>query len=281
MDVILKNDSLTVTISSFGAEIQSVVDKEGRERMWNGDPAFWTGRAPVLFPVAGGLRNDGYQLDGQWYSMPKHGFARREEWKAVSTSDTTAAFVLKAQNPGFPFRYALHAIYTLMDNRIDVTYLLENRDERTLYASVGAHEAYACPGSIEEYEIVFDQPETLLHHPLQGNLIPHEGVCLGENVKTLALNEKLLENDALVFLDLKSTGVELRHKPTGSTVRVDYAGNSTLMFWHKPGAPYLCIEPWNNHPDFVDAPLDIAKKPDYICLKPGEQAVRNHMITFR
>ena len=68
----------------------------------------------------------------------------------------------------------------------------------------------------------------------------------------------------------------------GSTVRMDefFEGNPTIMFWHHPDGQYLCIEPWNNSPDFVDAPHDIAKKPNFICLKPGREANRSHTITI-
>ena len=74
--ITIKSDALTVVISSRGAELQSIRDSQGFERMWQGDPAYWTGRAPILFPVAGGLRDDCYTMDGERYEMPKHGFVR-------------------------------------------------------------------------------------------------------------------------------------------------------------------------------------------------------------
>ena len=57
MDMIeIKNERLTAVFSTHGAELQSLRDQNGVERIWQGDPAFWTGHAPVLFPVAGALR---------------------------------------------------------------------------------------------------------------------------------------------------------------------------------------------------------------------------------
>ena len=56
MDMIeIKNERLTAVFSTHGAELQSLRDQNGVERIWQGDPAFWTGHAPVLFPVAGGM----------------------------------------------------------------------------------------------------------------------------------------------------------------------------------------------------------------------------------
>ena len=53
----LSNECLKVTIDSLGAEIQSI-NKGGRELIWEGDPKFWTGHSPVLFPICGGLKDN-------------------------------------------------------------------------------------------------------------------------------------------------------------------------------------------------------------------------------
>jgi hypothetical protein len=60
MNYIIKNDKLTVTIASFGAEIISVV-KDGKERSWQNPTGEWDGHAPLLFPVCGRC---GITLDG-------------------------------------------------------------------------------------------------------------------------------------------------------------------------------------------------------------------------
>ena len=54
--ITIKNEALTVDISTIGAEMQSVREADGTERLWQGDPAFSAGRAPVMFPVCGGLK---------------------------------------------------------------------------------------------------------------------------------------------------------------------------------------------------------------------------------
>lgn len=278
--VTLKNEELTVQISSLGAEIQSIRDQNDIERLWQGDPAIWSGRAPILFPVAGGFKDDGYELDGQWYGMPKHGFARKEEWAVESAGEDEAVFLLTAQKPGFPFRYEFRAVFSLEANQLEVNYVVKNLDDRTFYFSVGAHEAYACPGKIEDYYLVFDEKENLDCYPLDGNQIKHETIDMGRDTDTLALSYSLLDHDALVFRNLNSTGVALCCRNNERKVHVEFEGNPTIMFWHHPDGQYLCIEPWNNGPDFVDAPHDIAKKPNFICLKPGREANRSHTITI-
>ena len=276
----IKNECLTVRISTLGAEMQSIVDNAGVERLWQGDPAYWTGRAPILFPMCGGLKEDAYYLDGVRYPMPKHGFARQEEWALEECGEGYAVFLLNAQKPCFPFRYELRAVYQLDGNRIITTYRVKNLDDRAFWFSVGSHEAWAIPGPLEKCTVEFEYPERLEHFCLDGSLLNGEIALMGENVKILPLKTEYFAVDALVFPRLKSRSVTLRNGVDDRAVRVDYAGKDVLLLWTKPGAGYLCIEPWCNAPDFVDSDMQIAHKPGCIGLNPGEEAERTHTVTL-
>ncbi len=277
----IQNGTLSVTIASLGAELQSIRDAAGVERLWQGDPAFWANRAPILFPVAGGFREDCYELDGKRYPMPKHGFAKKKEWQLESATAGQATFLLTEQDPGFPFAYELRARYTLQGNALTVTYAVHNADTRPFYFSIGAHEAYATPEGLEEYEIAFDEMETVENNKLVGNLILHERETLLAQTRTLPLLTRYFAVDALVLRTLKSRGVTLRSKLHNRELRVDFPGHDTLMLWTKPGAGYICIEPWCNAPDFVDADYRIDHKPGFIRLNAGEATERAHTITVR
>ena len=61
--ITLKNDKLTVKIEELGAEIRSIVC-EGKEYMWGADPTIWSGTAPIMFPICGGLKEDKYLYNG-------------------------------------------------------------------------------------------------------------------------------------------------------------------------------------------------------------------------
>src|SRR5690606_3784049 len=74
--VSLTNGVLTAQINPLGAELWSLTDGVGREYMSHADPAFWTGSAPLLFPVVGALSGWRYRLSEAVYELPKHGFAR-------------------------------------------------------------------------------------------------------------------------------------------------------------------------------------------------------------
>ena len=277
--VTVKSGLLSVTIASKGAEIQSIRDKNGVERLFNGDPAFWPNRAPILFPVAGGLKNDSYEWQGKWYSMPKHGFIHSLEWQIEDVMENQAVFLLQEKNKGFPYEYSLRAAYTVRENQLEVKYTVANRDQRPFCFSIGSHEAYATPSGIEDYEIVFDEEETLAHSPLIGNLNDHETVIIDGHTKTLPLKYAYFAVDTLVFRSLKSRGVTLRSHKHSRTIRVDYPEHPFLLLWTKPKAPFICIEPWCNGPDFVDAPSAIDQKPGFMRLEKGESIARRHVIT--
>ena len=275
----IQNQYLHVEISTRGAELQSIRDSSGNERLWQGDPAFWTGRAPILFPICGGLREDTYYLDGQRYSMPKHGFAKISEWQTENISSDRAVFLLTEMHPGFPFRYELRAIYQLVEKSLKVTYAIQNLDDRTFCCSVGSHEAWATPGGLESYSIKFEQPEQLANYSPIGNLLPRGPVILGENVCELPLKTEYFAIDALVFPHLKSRAVTLK-KQDKEELRVSYDGMDVLLLWTKPGANYICIEPWCSAPDYVDSDMQIRNKPGILTLAPGKETERTHLIEF-
>jgi galactose mutarotase-like enzyme len=279
--ITIHDDLLTVVLSTRGAELQSIRDRNGVERLWQGDPAYWASRAPVLFPVAGGFREDCYELNGKRYPMPKHGFVRKLEWQVEDERENAVTLLMNQKNEGFPFEYDLRAHFELKGSALEVTYSVTNRDSQTFYFSVGSHEAYATPEGIEEYEIVFDEEEKLDDYVLEGNLIKREPMVMAEKTRVLPLQYAYFAVDALVFRTLKSRGVTLRSRKHPREIRVDFPDHDVLMLWTKPGAGYLCIEPWCNAPDFTDADLRIDHKPGFIRLQPGATADRRHTITIR
>ncbi len=278
--VTISNEFLTVVIASKGAEIQSVTDRNGNERMWQGDPAFWTGRAPIMFPVCGGYKDDCYTMRGERYPMNKHGFARLKEWQPGETAADRATFILTEKEAGFPFEYEFRAVYALEGESLRVTYEVENRDSRIFHFGVGSHEAYALEGPLEDYRIEFPEEEDLRVSKLIGNLIDPEPYVLKEKTRTLELKTEFFAVDALVFRSLRSRSATLMNTKTGRNVRVDFEGMDVFMLWQKPGAGYLCLEPWTNAPDTLDTDGEIEHKPGMICLQPGETARRSHLITF-
>ena len=92
--ITLKNDKLTVKIEELGAEIRSIVC-EGKEYMWGADPAIWSGTAPIMFPICGGLKEDKYLYNGNEYTLTKHGFAKLSVFEVEQADEHKAVLLLK------------------------------------------------------------------------------------------------------------------------------------------------------------------------------------------
>lgn len=279
--ITIRSDELTVVINPFGAELHSIKNKKGEELLWQGDPTVWSGRAPILFPVAGSFKNLQYLYNGVTYEMPQHGFARRREFRVAAHSEASAVFVLDSREDNYPFTYCLTATFTLHGASLCITYTVENKGENDMYFGIGSHEAYACPEGIEHYHLEFPDDETLTNHLLTGPLRNYETAKMPLENKRLPLSPALYENiDTLVFANLKSRSVTLRKNDGSRFVHVDFSGMENLLLWQKMGAKYFCIEPWTHAPEFIDHDGDITRKPGVRVLKSGESQDIMHTITF-
>lgn len=280
-EVIISNDKIRCVISTMGAEIQSII-KDGKEKIWEGNPEVWSGKSPVLFPICGGLKEDKYIYEGKEYTLPKHGFGRRSEFEIEEAEQNKVTFLLcssEETRKNYPFDFEFRITYTLSDTQIKVEYNVKNTGENDMYFSVGSHEAYACPEGIEEYSIVFEKKETLDSSVLNGNLLEYNTVCVGKNIKELPLKYDFFAIDALVFLDVKSRKVSLMHNGE-KVVDVCFDGADYLLLWTKPTGKYICIEPWCGVPDFEDSDYDITNKRGIIKVLPGKASKKTHTLTF-
>jgi len=282
--ITIKNDELTVDISTLGAELQSV-KYAGEERLWQGDPAVWSGRAPVLFPICGGLKDDKYTLNGKEFTLAKHGFGRKSEFVIESQEDNKAVFILTATEEtkkGYPFDFELKIGYTLIGNSIKVEYDVTNKSACDMYFSIGAHEAYATPEGVEEYYLKFEKKERLTHNTLKGPLLTEEYTVLGEDVDELPIKSEYFDIDAITLLNLKSRKVSLCKKNDSKKITVDFNGFDYMFVWTKAGKNqgYLCLEPWCGIPDFEGSSYDIAKKKGINKLEPLKTFSRVHTITI-
>jgi len=278
----IKNEHLTVAIDTKGAELRFIRGTNGVNYLWEGNPVYWANRAPVLFPVAGGLKEDRYIFKGKEYHMPKHGYARTSEFRLKGSGAYHAEFILEDNEESrkiYPFKYELRIMYRLVGNRIDVSYEVINKSDTEMYFSVGAHEGYSCPEGIDEYVLMFPEDVTLATTVLDGNLIKHGKEPVIRESSVLPLKYDYFNIDALVFEDVPVKSVVLKHLKSTKKIKVDFDGFKNLLFWTKPGAPYICIEPWCGKPDFVDSALDIALKPSMNRLEPAQKFIRTHSIT--
>lgn len=274
--ITLENDKLKVTISSFGAEMQSLFGKaDATEYLWQGNPKFWGRRAPHLFPIIGGLKDGRFVYDSQPYEMGNHGFARDSEFTVESLSATKAVFTLCERKENYPFDYLLRITYTLKRNRLKITYTVKNKGKRKLYFSVGGHPAFACPINptlkYSDYFIEFEKEENPKQPLIQNDLVDGYRILPIQNRRISLLNS-LFTQDALIVERPNSKKFWLRTSKDGRQIEMKIKNFDFMAFWSKPtdGADFICFEPWCGIDDKADGPRPFESKWKIHCLKSGK-----------
>ena len=277
----LKRNSLTAQICSVGAELISL-EKDGREYIWTGDPAYWNGHNPTLFPVIGFLKDDKTCFGGVEYSIPKHGYARKTEFTAVETTDDSITLEMvdsAATIQGFPFHFALRITHSLTDDGFVTTYAVENRDDKTMPFMIGGHTGFTLPFTdgmrFEDHTLIFECPENNVtrYIAVNGQIIEDvEGESdYLDGSDRIALRYDLFDDDALMLAGLKSRKVALLD-PNGKGVGMEFDGFDALGIWTPVGknAPFLCIEPWNGINAMANEEAEFSKKPFIRSVDAGE-----------
>ena len=273
MEYTASNKRLSFRVSQTGAELMSLYDHvKSRELIWQGFPDVWAGRCPLLFPVVGKLKDDRYTVSEQSYTMVKHGFARRSDFTLSRQNGAILALTLTdtpSTRSCYPFAFRLTVAYALRGARLHILHTVYNpSSDETLPFSIGAHPGFnAALGD----SIIFDKAEEPLAYRLGDDklLAPKpERVPLDGNV--LVLTKDLFIKDALIFQNPCSRSLTLHSKNAGDILKVDWYGAPVLGIWAKPGAPYVCVEPWHGIDDTTDVSGNLTEKPRVILLPPGE-----------
>jgi galactose mutarotase-like enzyme len=274
--VSITSGALTAEIAHRGAELQSLKDEGGRELMSDGDPAYWRGRAPLLFPIVGRLNEDTLRLDRQSYTMEKHGFARRSRFALVDQGEAQVCFRLTdtpETRAMYPFAFALDAEFRLEGATLHMTVTVRNTGDMPLPASFGYHPAFAWPlpfgGGRGEHRIRFesDEPARLCAITMDG-LIDKKTVPSPVVGNVFRLTDAQFENDALVWKDLASRRLTYG-APGYPSLDIAFPDTPWLGIWTKPGAGFVCVEPWAGMADPQGYAGDFRDKPGVFEIAPG------------
>jgi galactose mutarotase-like enzyme len=245
-----------------GAELRSFVDKRNGceyEYLWQGGEP-WKGCSPLLFPIVGRLREDTYYLNGTAYSLEKHGFARTKDFELVQLDERSMTFLLKdddATRKCYPYPFELQVRFALHENGFSMEHQVKNTGKERMYFSLGAHPGFQC--QMGDY-IVMDAPEEAEAFRFDENsLRAQKTEPVFEEGRRITITPGLFEHGALLFSHLHSKGATLM-RSNGRNVHVDFGGAPCLGLWAKPGAEYVCIEPWYGIDDNWDATHDFTRK---------------------
>lgn len=286
---ILHNEQLTVSISSFGAELQSIINNSTqKEYLWHGDAAFWGRRSPVLFPIVGSLRNKQYTYKDQTYSMNQHGFARDMEFEMIQSTDTSIIFSLtwnEATYAIYPFHFKLNICYTLDGNTVTVAWQVQNLDDNTMYFSIGGHPAFLCPLDPNEAQtdcsLQFDCDHLTVTNISGNGLAMKQTQTIQLTDGNLPIHPHLFDDDALILEHGQAHKVSLVN---GSQIPYLTVKFDAPLFgvWSpaKKNAPFVCIEPWYGRCDGEDYTGTLEEREYGNQLSAGEVFDASYSITI-
>ncbi len=274
--ITISNDRLTAAINPLGAELSSLRDADGRELMTDADPQFWRGRAPLLFPVVGQPSGDTIRVDGQAYPMKKHGFARRMMFTEVERGAEHVQFRLTDDaetRARYPFAFRLDVAFRLSGATLSTEVTVANPADTPLPASFGFHPAFAWPLPFgrdrADHRITFaaDEPDSL-------RVIADDGTIAANtrptplDGRTLRLTDALFARDALVWDHVRSDRLTYGASD-GPRLEIAFPDTPMLGVWTKPGARYVCVEPWHGIADPEGFTGEFRDKPGVFEVAPG------------
>ncbi len=286
MLVKLKNDKITMTISTLGAEPQSLVFEE-REYLWNGDKEYWFRRAPLLFPIIGPTKDDKIGYQGKEYKMPGNGFARDTEFTLLKQSESEATFVLEDSKESrenyYPFGFVLTVTYTLLDQGYRAKAEIYAKED--LYYTFGWHPAFSLDMNgkgcdLESYTLNFEKEEKAdRKYAVDGAFVYEKDFLIGDQIE---LKRAETDKGAITLDNIKSSEVTLTSSLGEHGVTVTMGKMTTFTAWTtlNKWAQFLCLEPMLSFGD-KNREFDIDKMKETRLLKKGESEVySNDFIIF-
>jgi galactose mutarotase-like enzyme len=289
MQFTLTSHGASATLDTFGGELTGY-RLNGIEYVWYGDPKYWPGRAPVLFPVVCSLKNGIVSIYGKEYEMPKHGFARKRDFILAERTADSVTFLLKADAeslPMYPFRFRLEITHSLYENGFSTTYSVTNEDKQEMPFCIGGHAGFNCPlregESFEDYELILGEKEEIpaLYTNAQGLFTRDDAVPLIQDGHKIPLRYKDFDRDSFTLDGLRSRDVQLVHRQTKKGLLFSFDGFYALGVWTPPqkNAPFICLEPWAGLPAEAEETGNFMDKPYVQVLKSGMTKTFQYRMT--
>ena len=278
---------LEIKSTKHGAELTSIklngIEKlhQGSEILDETGKPYWGRHAPILFPIVGKLKDNKTQINGNICEMTQHGFARDMDFEELGNNK----YLLKS-NPEtlkkYPFKFELYVEYLIKENELTTQYTVINKDENEMLFGLGGHPAFICDYSSGDYELEFgDKEKSIEFYKLQDGLIKTESVTSILEDNKIKLNKDIFNEDAIIMKNISSNKVILKNKKENKTeLEFNFEGFPYLAIWSKKGAPFVCIEPWQNHTDSVESNGIFSEKENILKLKKDEKFTCKYKVIF-
>ena len=284
--IVLKSDQLSVEFQTLGGALSSIKDKDDVEYLWQGDPTYWSGQAPVLFPICGSVRNDtvlydkedGSQKEGK---IPRHGLVRKKDFTLVEQTDNSVTFAIEDDEEmyeNYPYHFRLEITYTVTGKTIRTQYKVYNKElEKSMPYFIGGHPGFNCPlldGEVyEDYHLEFEKPETCTvpkPFPETGMLDFKDRNSWLNNQKEIDLNYDFFSYDAVTLDNIESRSVSLKSRKHDKGLKLHFKEFPNLIVWSTLNkGPFIALEPWSGLSTSIEEGDRLEDKKDVKILKPG------------
>lgn len=256
----LSNSEITIQISNYGAELNSI-QHNGHEYLWQADPKFWQRHSPVLFPIVGSVWNNEYRTNGRKYMLTQHGFARDMNFFLVSEDENEVHFQLTDSEETlrkYPFHFLLDIGYRLEGKKISVLWRVVNIGKSEMHFQIGAHPAFYYPNFKQKSTaygyLKFDKTDGLNRIQIteKGCANTSKAFPLELEDGLLALDAHTFDHDALILQDGQVNEITLLDNDKRPYIALNFK-TPVVGLWSPPSknAPFVCIEPWYGRCDSV------------------------------
>ncbi|QUH26859.1 hypothetical protein [Serpentinicella alkaliphila] len=286
----LENQHIIAKINARGCELSYLFDKNGnRNYLYEGKSEGWSRQSPILFPVIGRLHNDSIIVEGEAYGMPVHGFAKDCFFKKVEESDSHVKMLLSHSSETlevFPYKFDFFVTHSIENSTLRVLYKIVNKDDKTIYASVGGHPGFKLEQNtkLEDYSIVFNRRIDVITRRRYRDLLSLTKEIIELDVNRYKLKPDDFRNGPIIIEDLVSSAM-LINEEINFKVILNFDGFEVLGLWTRESmvddAEFICIEPWCGIDDLEGSlPCEFGDKPRIKRIEVGKALDLSYSITI-
>jgi len=284
-----------ILTSNHGGELISF-KLNGIEKMHQGEDCvdengkvYWKRHSPVLFPIVGKLKRNQSIINGKTYEIFQHGFARDLDFEPITKLDNFHSYMLKSNKTTksrYPFDFELYTTYRLDQNKLTTIYKVINTDVMNMPFCIGGHPAFAVDANKlknGDYYLEFEEDEEKIHflYLVDGLIGTEYAKNVMSDKRIINIDKNTFNNDALIMKGITSNKISLKDRATEKTLlTMDFAEFPYLAIWSKPGAPFICIEPWHGISDTIKSTGIFAEKTDIILLRPNQSFDCKYTVEF-
>lgn len=281
-------NNMSLDVNKTGAEISSL-KISGKEYIWQGNPKFWAGHGPLLFPIVGRVENDKINIGGKECHLTAHGFLRNMDFILENQTENSLTLSTKyTENTlrNYPYRFKITAKYKISQNQLDASYIITNLDDKIMPYGFGLHNGFYCLDSaedkIENVYLEFDRPVTI-NKPSRDHdsfMDFNHRIPVIKDSKILNLQDDWYPVGPPVADDIKFRSFKLCHKQRGVILEYSFSeGFELFNAWRANKSPFICLEPWSSQAGVYPCAKSLEEIKNTKYLKPSES--RTYSVTVK